>query len=101
MIVEAGYDVVEAGSADQAIAVLEERSDIEIIFTDIQMPGSMDGLKLAKYVSGRWPPIKIIATSGYFCAREEDLPRGGVFLSKPYTAGAVTRVLLDLNVGGV
>jgi two-component system, response regulator PdtaR len=100
MIVEAGYDVVEAGSADEAIAILEERSDIEIIFTDIQMPGSVDGLKLAKYVSGRWPPIKIIATSGHFSVREEDLPQGGVFLSKPYTAGAVTRVLLDLNVGG-
>jgi CheY-like chemotaxis protein len=101
MIVEAGHDVVEAGSADEAIAILEDRSDIEIIFTDIQMPGSMDGLKLAKYVSGRWPPIKIIATSGYFSVREEDLPQGGVFLSKPYTAGAVTRVLLDFNVGGV
>jgi CheY-like chemotaxis protein len=100
MIVEAGYDVVEAGSADEAIAILEDRSDIEIIFTDIQIPGSMDGLKLAEYVSGRWPPIKIVATSGYFSIREEDLPQGGVFLSKPYTAGAVTRVLLDLNVGG-
>jgi CheY-like chemotaxis protein len=101
MIVEAGYDVVEAGGAGEAIAILEDRSDIEIIFTDIEMPGSMDGLKLAKYVSGRWPPIKIIATSGYFSVREEDLPQGGVFLSKPYTAGAVTRVLLDFNVGGV
>jgi CheY-like chemotaxis protein len=66
MIAGAGCDVVEAGDADEATAILEVRSDIEVIFTDIRMPGSMDGLRLAKYVSGRWPPIKIIATSGYF-----------------------------------
>jgi CheY-like chemotaxis protein len=101
MIVGAGCDVVEAGDADEAIAILEARSDIEVIFTDVQMPGSMDGWKLARYVSGRWPPIKIIATSGYFAVREGDLPQGGVFLSKPYSPGAVTRALLDLNVSAV
>ena len=101
MIVDAGYDVVEVSNADEAIAILEARSDIEVIFTDVQMPGSMDGWKLARYVSGRWPPIKIIATSGYFAVREGDLPQGGVFLSKPYSPGAVTRALLDLNVSAV
>jgi CheY-like chemotaxis protein len=99
MIAEAGYDVVEVGNADEAIAILEARSDIEVIFTDIQMPGSMDGLKLARYVNGRWPPIKIIATSGYFAICERDLPKGGIFLSKPYTSGTVTNALNDFNIG--
>jgi two-component system, response regulator PdtaR len=101
MIVDAGYDVVEVGNADEAIAILEARSDIEIIFTDIQMPGSMDGLRLAKYVKGKWPPIKIIATSGRFAICEGDLPEGGVFLSKPYTQSMVTTALQDFDVGGV
>ena len=62
MIREAGFEVVEAGNADEAIAILENQ-DIRVVFTDIQMPGSMDGLKLAAAVRSRWPPIKIIATS--------------------------------------
>jgi two-component system, response regulator PdtaR len=58
------------------LAILERRSDIHLIFTDIQMPGSMDGLKLAHFVRNRWPPIKIIATSGYAKITEKDLPDG-------------------------
>ena len=57
MISDAGFNVVEAGNADEAIAILEGRPDIRVVFTDIQMPGSMDGLKLAQFVRGRWPPI--------------------------------------------
>src|SRR3954447_13237321 len=64
MIGEAGFDVVEACSADEAIAIFEGPADIHVIFTDVQMPGSMDGLTLAHFVSDRWPPVKIIATSG-------------------------------------
>ncbi len=58
MIKAAGFDVVEAANADEAIEILESRRDITVVFTDIQMPGSMDGLKLARAVRGRWPPIK-------------------------------------------
>ena len=65
MIAAAGFEVVEAENADQAIEILEARRDITVVFTDIQMPGSMDGLKLARAVRGRWPPIKIVATSGH------------------------------------
>ena len=65
MIAGAGFEVVEAANADQAIEILEARRDITVVFTDIQMPGSMDGLKLARAVRGRWPPIKIVATSGH------------------------------------
>jgi CheY-like chemotaxis protein len=62
MIECAGFDTLEAANADEAIAILSARPDIHVVFTDIQMPGSMDGVKLAHFVRDRWPPIKIIAT---------------------------------------
>ena len=62
MIGAAGFEAVEAANADEAIEILESRRDITVVFTDIQMPGSMDGLKLAQTVRGRWPPVKIVAT---------------------------------------
>jgi CheY-like chemotaxis protein len=99
MIGNAGCDVIEVGDADEAIAVLEARRDIQVVFTDIRMPGSMDGLKLARHVKDRWPPIKIIATSGHLSVLESDLPEGGVFLSKPYDATMVTTVLQNFKVG--
>jgi CheY-like chemotaxis protein len=83
MIQEAGFTVLEADNADQAIALLEQRADINVVFTDIQMPGSMDGFKLAQAVRDRWPPVKIIATSGYFRGMSNSLPEGGRFISKP------------------
>jgi CheY-like chemotaxis protein len=83
LIEEAEFDVIEASNADEAIAILEARPDITVLFTDIQMPGSMDGLKLAAAVKGRWPPIKIVATSGLVNVRPDDLPEGGRFLPKP------------------
>jgi CheY-like chemotaxis protein len=97
MIEAAGFDVVDAANADEAIAILESRFDITVVFTDIQMPGSMDGLKLAQAVRGRWPPIKIIATSGRVSVTEEDLPEGGRFLAKPYSPTQVTGVLRELT----
>jgi CheY-like chemotaxis protein len=99
MIKAAGFEVIEAGNADQAIEVLEARPDITVVFTDIQMPGSMDGLKLARAVRGRWPPIKIVATSGRLHVDEVDLPEGGRFLPKPYSHAQVTRVLRELTTG--
>jgi CheY-like chemotaxis protein len=96
MVKAAGFEVVEAGNADQAIEILEARRDITLVFTDIQMPGSMDGLKLARAVRGRWPPIKIVATSGHLHVRETDLPEGGRFLSKPYSATEINGVLREL-----
>ena len=79
MISGAGFEVVEATNADDAIEILESRRDITVVFTDIQMPGSMDGLKLAHAVRGRWPPIKIVATSGLVDVGEKDLPEGRRF----------------------
>jgi CheY-like chemotaxis protein len=97
MIVEAGFDVVEAEDADEAIAILEARREIHVVFTDIQMPGSMDGLKLTRFVRGRWPPIKIIATSATHVFLKGDLPEGAVFLSKPYTFEKIASTLRDLT----
>jgi CheY-like chemotaxis protein len=99
MIAAAGYEVLEAGNADEAIVILEAHRDITVIFTDIQMPGSMDGLKLARAVRGRWPPIKIVATSGHVHVSETDLPEGGRFLPKPYSPKQVTGVLRELMSG--
>jgi CheY-like chemotaxis protein len=96
MIESVGFEVLEAGTADEAIRILETRNDIRIVFTDIQMPGSMDGLKLARAVSGRWPPIKIVATSGQVNVSEDDLPEGGRFLPKPYTTSQLANTLQRL-----
>ena len=98
MIRSAGFDVVEAQNADEAISVLEDRRDITVVFTDVQMPGSMDGLKLAAAVRGRWPPIKIVATSGLADVSEKDLPAGGRFLPKPYNASKIVATLRELTI---
>ncbi len=95
----AGFDVIEAGDADEAIAILAARSDIHLVFTDVHMPGSMDGLKLAHFVRNRWPPIKIIATSARVRITESDLPEGGRFLPKPYSAADIAATLHELIQG--
>jgi CheY-like chemotaxis protein len=84
IIKDAGFNVVEASNADEAIGILEARKDIRIVFTDIDMPGSMDGLRLAKAIRDRWPPIELILTSGKMGLPKPWLPERGHFLSKPY-----------------
>ncbi len=83
MIAGAGFEVVEAANADQAIEILESRRDITVVFTDIQMPGSMDGLKLARAIRGRWPPIKIVATSGHPIWGKRICPKADGFCRSP------------------
>ncbi|MDB5617189.1 response regulator [Tardiphaga sp.] len=97
MIEEAGFEVIEARNADEAIVVLEGRIDIAIVFTDIDMPGSMNGLKLAHAVANRWPPIRIVATSGHFQMRDGDLPAGGRFIAKPYRSQQILAMLSELT----
>jgi CheY-like chemotaxis protein len=96
MVREAGFTPIEAADADEAIAVLESRSDIRIVFTDIEMPGSMDGLRLARAIRGRWPPIELVLTSGRSAVRETDLPERGRFLAKPYQSHRVADILQQL-----
>jgi two-component system, response regulator PdtaR len=70
--------------------------NIHVVFTDIQMPGSMDGLKLARFVKDRWPPIRIVTTSGCVRISEDDLPEGGRFIPKPYSPAQVIGTLGEL-----
>ena len=83
IVEEAGFTAVEAVNADQALAILEGRSDIALLFSDIQMPGSMDGVKLAQAVHERWPAIKIILVSGRIKLEEADRPVDSRFFGKP------------------
>jgi CheY-like chemotaxis protein len=84
MVEDAGYTPVEAVDADEAVTILETRTDIALLFTDIQMPGSMDGLRLAHAV--RWPPIKIILVSGALKLAKSDIPPDSRFFGKPLEA---------------
>jgi CheY-like chemotaxis protein len=83
MVEDAGFTPLEAVDADEAVAILESRSDIALVFTDIQMPGSMDGLGLAHAVRKRWPPIKIILVSGQLKPANIDIPADSRFFGKP------------------
>jgi CheY-like chemotaxis protein len=96
-IEDAGFEVIEAANADEAIRILENRSDIRVVFTDIHMPGSKDGLKLAHTVRNRWPSIKIIVTSGRDLVSENDLPEGGRFFAKPYESTQIANAIRDLT----
>ena len=84
LVEAAGFGAIEASNADEAIAILEARKDIRIVFTDIDMPGSMDGLRLARAIRERWPPIELILTSGHVDVTDSDVPERGLFFSKPY-----------------
>ena len=97
MVSAAGFDVVEAENSEEAILILERRIDITVVFTDINMPGSMDGLNLAAAVRGRWPPIKIVATSGLRNVGIDDLPSGSRFLPKPYSRSQIVETLRELT----
>jgi two-component system, response regulator PdtaR len=85
VVEDAGLVAIEAANADEAIAILECRADIAVIFTDVDMPGSMDGLKLAHAVRHRWPPIQIIIVSGKTHLSNAELPSDARFFSKPYS----------------
>src|ERR1700712_4553446 len=83
LVEDAGFTPLEAINADEALNILESRSDIELLFTDIQMPGTMDGLKLAHAVHERWPSIKIILVSGQLTITDDDKPADSRFFGKP------------------
>lgn len=93
MIEQAGHQVIEAASADEAIRILESRTNIDIVFSDVSMPGSMDGLRLIQIIRDRWPPIQLILTSGRALPPGAMLPSGSVFLSKPYDHDDLTGAL--------
>ena len=94
VVEEAGFVAIEAANADDAIVILEHRADIALVFTDIDMPGSMDGLKLAHAVRNRWPPIKIVIVSGKSNLSDSELPSNCRFFAKPYP---VSRMICELR----
>lgn len=89
LVRSAGYVALEADSADEAIRILESTTDIDLVFTDVQMPGIMDGIKLSHYIRDRWPPVKLIVASGKSILEESSLPEGSRFFSKPYSDHAI------------
>lgn len=93
---EAGFEVLEAVDGDAALAVLETRPDIAVLFTDVKMPGSLDGLGLARLVHARRPDIKLLIASGHVRLDAGEIPDQGRFLPKPYGADAIVREIRDL-----
>jgi DNA-binding NtrC family response regulator len=93
---EAGFDVFEAANSVFAIEILIANPRIEVMFTDIDMPGGVDGLKLAASVRDRWPPITIIVTSGHRTVDVENLPLRARFMSKPYNPDVVVRSIREM-----
>ena len=97
MFVDAGYRVLEAGDADEALRFFETNADIRVLFTDVSMPGSMSGADLARDVAKRWPAIGIIMTSGR--PRPDRLPLSTRFHDKPYEPTAVLRQATAMTIG--
>jgi len=93
-----GFKVLEAAHADEAIDMLIANPDIRVVFTDVDMPGSMNGLKLAAAVRKRWPPIKIIVASGHRRVKLADIPAESRFFSKPYLAKDIASAIRQMTV---
>lgn len=96
MLRDGGYQVVEASNADVAIEILETRSDIRVVFTDIKMPGSLCGLRLATAIRNRWPPVHLLVASGLKAPTEREFPGIGRFIPKPYAPKQVLAALNEL-----
>lgn len=84
---DAGFRVLDTGNADEAIALLQRDRGVRVVLTDIQMPGTMDGLRLAHYIRDRFPPTLLFLTSGALNPAAADLPADSVFLPKPFDLG--------------
>jgi YesN/AraC family two-component response regulator len=96
LLEDEGYEVAEAAHAAEAITILEADSSIRVVITDVDMPGDMDGIRLAQYVRHRWPPVQLLVISGKFGLDLTVLPSGSQFLSKPYHQTQILTVLRDL-----
>jgi CheY-like chemotaxis protein len=96
LLEDEGFQVLEASNADDAISLLDAHPEVRLMFTDIDMPGSMDGLKLAAAVRDRWPPVKIIVTSGHRHMSDDTLPIVGRFFSKPYDPSRVIHAIREM-----
>ncbi len=93
---DSGFDVLEAENADEAVTVLENENDISLLFSDVKMPGSMDGCDLARQVRQRWPDTRVLLTSGYSSALAEARSTEGAVLPKPYRPLSVLAAILSI-----
>ena len=98
MVEEAGFEALEADGSGEAIRILERRLDIRLVFTDIDMPGGIDGLVLAAMIRDRWPRIAIIVTSGKNPPLAGQIPVGGLFFAKPYRPEEVTAAMRRMTL---
>jgi two-component system, response regulator PdtaR len=89
LLEERGFQVLEAPDADEALRIMAERPDVRLLFTDIQMPGALNGMELARKVHEQWPKVKLLITSGDLKPSEADIPDHGHFIGKPYRAADV------------
>jgi two-component sensor histidine kinase/ActR/RegA family two-component response regulator len=96
IVEDAGFNPIEAVNAEEALSILESRSDISLLFTDIQMPGALDGLKLAHAVYKRWPSIKIILVSGQVNLADADKPTDSRFFGKPLATKEMIAEIQDM-----
>jgi len=96
LLEQAGYQTFEAADADQAIAVMEREPGVRVVVTDVDMPGSMDGVRLAHAVRNRWPPTVLIVVSGKVGLSGVDLPAGTRFFSKPFQEALLLRTIEEL-----
>tara|TARA_R110002049_G_scaffold29972_2_gene101925 strand:+ start:19320 stop:19724 length:405 start_codon:yes stop_codon:yes gene_type:complete len=97
MIEDAGFRTYEADSADVAMSLMKQHSDIGILFTDVEMPGSMNGLDLAARVKDEWPLVTVIIASGKVGIEKSEMPDGATFLAKPYASSLVCKTLHDVS----
>lgn len=100
VVEDAGYAVIEAANADEAIRRIEADDEIRLVVTDVDMPGSMDGIRLAHYVRRRWPPIQLLVISGKVGVQPGQLPTGVRFMSKPYQEPHLLNTIGTLMSGG-
>lgn len=101
MLEDEGFPTYEANSADEALALLERHDDIGILFTDIDMPGAMNGHKLTLVAADRWPDMRIVVASGAIDLESCRFPADTVFFPKPYSTHQVTRTLRGMVGGAV
>lgn len=93
---DAGFEALDAYDAEHALVVLQQRQDIDAVFTDVNIPGRFDGVQLARMVNERRPEVVIIVTSGAVMVQKSDLPEGGQFIPKPYRGEHVAKLIDEL-----
>ena len=99
VLIEAGFEALEASCPGEAIRTLEARKDIHLVLTDSEMPGTMDGIELVHYIRNRWPPVKLIVVSGKMEIALEALPEGAKFFPKPYRETSIVEAMIGMLAG--